>query len=112
MRTAQQVWDNTCEDPRWLDDQVAILAEIMREAFAAGFAEGIETTARGIDGHAARLASNLACPMPAAVPLGLNRLAEVAREVGVDPVAIEAAWKRSGACARPPAAATKREGAA
>jgi len=36
MRTPQQVWDSSCEDERWLERQVEILEEIMREAFTAG----------------------------------------------------------------------------
>lgn len=97
MRTPTEIWTATSDDPRWIDDQPAILAEIMREAFAAGFAEGCETTARGIDGHAARLGSNIPLPMLPAIPRGLVALADISRQLSRDPAILEAAWKRCGA---------------
>ena len=103
LRTPQQVWENTCEDPRWLDNQASILDEILREAFAAGYAEGASTVARAIEGHAQRLCSQLAAPVTPSVPMGLRSLAQVAHELGRDQVAVAAAWKRSGAVAVLPA---------
>lgn len=102
LRTPQQVWDNTCEDPRWLDNQAQILDEIMREAFAAGYAEGASTVARAIDGHAKRLGAQVAVAVPPSVPMGLESLAQVAHELGRDQVAVAAAWRRSGAVAVQP----------
>lgn len=88
------------DDQVWIDDPASIIERIQREAFAAGFREAAETTARGIDGHAAKLGSNLAVPMLPSIPRGLSALAGVARELGADPAAIAAAWKRIGT-ARP-----------
>lgn len=107
MRTAQQVWDNTCEDPRWITDQAGIIDEILREAFAAGYAEGAATVARAIEGHAQRLGAQVAAPVTPSVPMGLRSLAQVAAELGRDQVAVAAAWRRSGAVA--PAAVSKKQ---
>lgn len=96
MKTAQQWWDDTADDEAWISNQAAIIERIQRESFAAGFAEGVETTARGIEGHAAKLGSNLAVPMPASVPRGLTALAATAREVGIDPANVAAAFRRAG----------------
>jgi len=110
LRTPQQVWENTCEDPRWITDQASILDEILREAFAAGYAEGASTVARAIEGHAARLGSQFAAPVTPSIPMGLRSLAQVAHELGRDQVAVAAAWRRSGAVA-PAAVSPAKKGA-
>lgn len=106
MKTAAQWLGDPADDQVWIDDPASIVERIQREAFAAGFAEGTETTARGIDGHAAKLGSNLAVPMLPSIPRGLIALAETARQVAVDPAVLDAAWKR--AVALPPGLTAKR----
>ena len=95
MRTPQQVWDTTGEDTRWIDEPAAVLKEIMREAFAAGYADGAEVAADGIDGHVNRLGSNTSImALPESVPRGLRALSVRMVETGIDPAAVEAAWRR------------------
>jgi hypothetical protein len=108
MKTAQQWWDETAEGDAWATDQATIIERIQRDAFAAGFAEGAETICRGIDGHAAKLGSNLAHMVEASIPRGLKALAGVSRELAADPAAVVAAWKRIGAGA--PRAAQSKAG--
>ena len=101
MRSPEQFWANTCDDPRWIDHQAAVLEEAMREAFAAGYAEGVELAVRGIDGHAKGLGSNLAVRLPESVPRALRAFAQRMSEFGVDRSLIENAWKRCTRAAGP-----------
>jgi hypothetical protein len=94
MRSPQQFWEATCEDTRWLDAQAAVLEDAMREAFAAGYAEGAQLAARSLDGHAKSLGQNLAMRLPESVTRGVCALAVHVIETGADPVVVEAAWKR------------------
>lgn len=92
MRTPREVWDACASDERWLDDQVALVAEIMREAFAAGHAAGVELVAGAIDGHAAGVASNLATRLPESVGRGMAALAVSVRQLGGNSAAVLHAW--------------------
>jgi len=105
MRPPREVWDACAEDERWIDRQAEVVEEIMREAFAAGFAAGADLAARCVDGHLQRLASNLAMRVPESVPRGLRQLLVTAREVAVDQGAVSRAWREAAAIGDPPALA-------
>jgi len=93
MRTPSAVWAACAEDERWIDHQAAVVDEIMREAFAAGFAAGAELTTRCVAWHLDRLASNLAMRVPASVPRGLQQLLVRAREIALDAPVVQRAWR-------------------
>lgn len=95
MRTPAKLWHDVAMDPRWVDAQPAMLEEIMREAFRAGFAAGADLAARSIDAHVDRIESQLALRVPPAVANGLRATAHVAREVGADVRAADRGWGES-----------------
>ena len=55
MRTPRAVWEGCAEDSRWIDDPEAVVAEIMREGFDAGRADGLVAAARCIERESDRL---------------------------------------------------------
>lgn len=101
MKTPQQVWDACANDDRWIDNQVAVVDQIMREAFAAGFAAAAELAGRCVEVHLDGIASNLALRMPESVPKGLRVLAEHVREFAGDVGALQRAWREAAAGAGP-----------
>jgi hypothetical protein len=66
MRTAKQLWAQLGEDPRWIDDPEAVVAEIQREAFDAGRADGLkgDSFTAGVEA-AAREIERVAPSLPA-----------------------------------------------
>lgn len=55
MRSPRAVWEGCSEDERWLEDPVAVVTEIMREARESGFAAGVEASAQQIEREHVRL---------------------------------------------------------
>jgi hypothetical protein len=84
------------DDERFAEDPVAVVREIQREAFAAGFAAGSDTAADGVVGHADALGSQRAVSVNAAVPRGLQALAVQMRELGRDARAAARALREAG----------------
>lgn len=102
MKSPRAVWEGCSEDARWIDDQVKVVEEIMREAFAAGFVAGTEQTARCVGDHIDAIASNLAMRVPESVPRGLRVLVTRARELGMDAPTMQRAWREAvGGVGRP-----------
>lgn len=92
MKTPREVWEAFANDERWVDDQVAVVGEIMREAFGAGFAAGVELATNAIDGHAAGLASNLAVRVPESITRGLTVVADRLRDYSKHSASVLHAW--------------------
>lgn len=92
MRPPAQVWEAFAQDERWVDNQAAVVAEIMREAYAAGFAAGAGLTGRAVDDHVASIARNLSMRVPPAVPNGLRVIAQRVLEIGADQAVVRRAW--------------------
>lgn len=74
MRTPGAVWEGCAEDPRWIDDPEAMVAEILREGFDAGLADGIEAAARCIEREGDRL-PRCAYTIPRALLMHVRELA-------------------------------------
>ncbi len=82
MKTARAWWDETCEDPAWMDAQHEVIERIQRDAFLAGAEAGIAAAAKTcqtmvdhMPQQAALQASAVACHV-----LGINARAIVERQ--------------------------------
>lgn len=92
MRAPAEVWAATCEDPRWIDDQGAMVAQIMREAFEAGMQAGAELATAAFEAHARDLGANLAVRLPPSVAAGILARADVVRDTVAGVAVIDGAW--------------------
>ncbi|MEY5098072.1 MAG: hypothetical protein RJA36_791 [Pseudomonadota bacterium] len=92
MRTPKEVWSATSDDARWIDDQVAMVAQIMREAFDAGMRAGVEFAVGAGEHHATELAANLALRLPPSVAAGLRARIAGLRDAVARPVVVDGAW--------------------
>ena len=94
MRTPQQVWDEVEQDPAWLEEPAAVVARVMREAFAAGVAAGVGIATDAIRAHAGRMADS-GLGLPASVSRGLVARCETLDAVARDPAAVDRAWNEA-----------------